>query len=144
MNPGMSPAVQAALQRRNTGGPVPQLQQTSPSMPMASGTPPSPIPQSAMTKSSALPAQPKAPSQKYQPTDQASMIAMALTEQLKNLTKLEGEKLKMTQGQSIQPQTPQVPQFNQTPPQNSGDVFGSPSMPTSAMQGGSPFNQSPF
>lgn len=145
MNPGQSPAVSAALARRNTGGPVPQLQQVSPSAPMASGQVPSPMPQSAMTKSSAVPTTPKAPSQKYQPTDQASMIAMALTEQMKSLTSLEKEKLKVQQGQSIQPAAPQVPQFNQTPPQDSGNVFGSPtSMATGSMQGQSPFSQSPF
>lgn len=141
MNPGTSPAVSAALARRNTGGPVPQLQQVSPQTPMASGQVPSPMPQSAMTKSSAMPAQPKAPSQKFQPNNQQDMLVMALTEQMKTNSKLESEKLKAAQGQSIQPSIPQVPQFNQTPPQNTGSgVFGSPTtMPTSSMQGGSPF-----
>lgn len=134
MNPGMSPAVQAALQRRMTGGPVPQLQQTSPSMPMASGTPPSPMPMSAMDKKSSIPVQPKQPSQKYQPQNQSDQIVMALTEQLKNNNQLERQKLKVAQGQSIQPPVPQVPSFNQAPPQNAGaGVFGAPaSMSTSA------------
>jgi len=145
MNPGLSPAVQAALARRNMGAPIPQLQQVSPSMPMASGTPPSPIPQSAMNKSSAMPSQPKAPSQKYQPQNQSDMITQALVEQLKNNNKLEQQKLKVAQGQSIQPPTPQVPQFNQTPPQNSGNVFGSTtSTATSNMQGGNPLSAGPF
>ncbi len=145
MNPGMSPAVSAALARRNTGGAVPQLQQVSPSMPMASGTPPSPIPQSAMTKSSAMPSQPKAPSQKFEPQNQQDMLVMALTEQMKNNTKLEQQKLKVAQGQSIQPAIPQVPQFNSPPPQNSGNVFGSPTtMATSNMQAGNPLSAGPF
>lgn len=144
MNPGMSPAVQAALARRNTGGPVPQLQQVSPSMPMASGTPPSPIPQSAMTKSSAMPAQPKQPSQKFQPQNQQDMLVMSLIEQMKNNSKLEQQKLKVASGQSVQPPAPQVPQFNQTPPQNSGNVFGAPSMAVSSMQGGNPLSAGPF
>lgn len=142
-----SVAVQNAINRRGGGGmPAPQLASVSPGTPMASGTPPNPMPQSAMTKSSAMPSQPKQPSQKYQPTDQASMIAMALTEQLKSLTKLESEKLKVAQGQSIQPSTPQVPQFNTPPPQNTGSgVFGSPTtMPTSAMQGGNPLSSGLF
>lgn len=144
-NPGLSPAVQAALARRNTGGPVPQLAQVSPSMPMASGTPPSPIPQSAMTKSSAMPSQPKAPSQKYQPQNQSDMITQALVEQLKSNNALDKEKLKVaTGGQAFAPSTPQVPQFNQTPPQNSGNVFGAPSMAVSQQQGGNPLNAGPF
>jgi hypothetical protein len=146
MNPGQSPAVAAALARRNTGGPVPQLQQVSPSMPMASGTPPSPIPQSAMDKSSAIPTTPKAPSQKYQPQNQSDMITQALIEQLKGNNQLEKEKLKVAQGQSIQPPTPQVPSFNQASPQNAGSgVFGAPaSMSTSQMQGGNPLSSGPF
>lgn len=146
MNPGMSPAVQAALNRRATGGPVPQLQQVSPSMPMASGTPPSPIPQSAMDKTSKIPTQPKQPSQKYQPQNQSDQIVMALTEQLKNNNSLEKEKLKVAQGQSIQSPAPQVPSFNQAPPQNAGSgVFGSPtSIPVSGMQGSNPLSSGPF
>jgi hypothetical protein len=143
----MSPAVRAALERRNAGSPTPALQQITPNaQAVNSPVAPNPIPQSAMTKSSAMPTTPKAPSQKYQPTDQASMIAMALTEQLKSLTSLEKEKLKVAQGQSIQPPTPQVPSFNQASPQNAGSgIFGAPaSMSTSQMQGGNPLSAGPF
>lgn len=147
MNPGQSPAVSAALARRNTGGPVPQLQQVSPTAPMASGPVPSPIPQSAMDKSSAMPAQPKAPSQKFQPANQQDMLVMSLVEQMKNNNKLEQQKLKVANGQPITPQ-PTAPQlsFNQAPPQNAGGgVFGSPtSMSTSSMQGGNPLGAGPF
>lgn len=143
MNPAMSPAVQAAIGRRASGAPVPQLSQVSPQAPMASGTPPQPLPISAMDKTSSIPKSPTAPSQKYQPTDQASMIAMALTEQLKSLTKLESEKLKAQSGQSIQSPAPQVPAFNQPAPMNSTPTSGA-SMPVSSMQGGSPFGNSPF
>lgn len=144
-NPGLSPAVQAALARRNMGAPIPQLSQVSGQVPMASGQTPQPMPQSAMTKSSTIPNQPKAPSQKFQPTNQQDMLVMSLIEQMKNNNKLEAQKLKVAQGQSIQPPTPQVPQFNQTPPQNSGNVFGSPTtMATSSMQGGNPLSSGPF
>ncbi len=148
MNPGQSPAVSAALARRNTGGPVPQLQQVSPQAPMASGPVPSPMPQSAMDKKSTIPTTPKSPAQKFEPQNQQDALVMSLIEQMKTNNKLQSEKLKVAQGQSIQPSTPQAPQMpmNQTPPQNMGSgVFGSPtSMPTSAMQGGNPLNAGPF
>ena len=145
MNPGMSPAVQAALARRNTGGPVPQLQQTSPSMPMASGTPPSPIPQSAMTKSSGVPKPPKTGSLSYAPQNQSDQIVSALIETLKGNKALDKEKLKMAQG--IQPPQPQAPQLsmNQPPPANMGSgVFGSPTTTAVAnQQGNNPLSAGP-
>lgn len=144
MNPGLSPAVQAAISRRASGAPVPQLSQVSGQTPMASGQPPQPMPQSAMDKKSSVPTQPKTPSQKYQPQNQSDQIVMALTEQLKNNNQLDKQKLKVAQGQSIQPPAPATPSFNSAPPQNTGNVFGAPSMPVSSMQGGSPFSNSPF
>lgn len=142
----MTPAVRAALARRGMGAPAPQLQQVTPNAPTPNApVAPNPIPQSAMTKSSAMPTQPQQPSQKYQPQNQSDQIVLALTEQLKNNNQLEREKLKVAQGQSIQPPVPQVPQFNQTPPQNSGSgIFGAPSMATSNMQGGNPLSSGPF
>lgn len=145
MNPGLSPAVQAAISRRASGAPVPQLSQVSPAAPMASGTPPQPLPMSALDKTSKIPTQPKAPSQKYEAQNQSDMIVQALTEQLKGNNQLEKEKLKVSQGASIQPPPPATPSFNSPVPQDAGNVFGSPtSMPTSSMEGGSPFSNSPF
>lgn len=139
-----SEAVQNAINRRGGGAPTPQLASVSPGMPMPSGALPNPIPQSAMDKSSAMPSQPKAPSQKFQPSNQQDMLVMALTEQMKSNSKLESEKLKTINGQSTQPPIPQVPQFNSPAPQDAGNVFGSPStMSTGSMQG-SPFANSPF
>lgn len=141
-----SVAVQNAINRRAMGGmPTPQLSAVTPNMPMASGSLPGNIPQSAMTKSSAMPSQPKQPSQKYQPQNQSDMITQALVEQLKSNNQLEKEKLKVaTGGQAFAPSTPQVPQFNQTPPQNSGNIFGAPSMAVSQQQGGNPLSAGPF
>lgn len=142
----MSPAVRAALARRSQGSPAPALQQITPAaQAVNSPVAPNPIPQSAMTKSSAMPTTPKAPSQKFQPQNQSDQIVMALTEQLKGNNSLDKEKLKAAQGQSIQSPPPATPSFNQAPPQNAGDgVFGAPSMSTSAMQGGNPLGAGPF
>lgn len=142
-------AVQNAINRRAGGGQqAPQLASVAPGTAMASGSLPTPMPASAMTKSSAMPSTPKAPSQKFQPQNQSDQIVMALTEQLKGNNALDKEKLKVAQGQSIQPPPPATPSYNQAPPQNTGQgVFGAPSMPTSAMQGGNPLSsggQSPF
>lgn len=136
-----SAAVQSAISRRGSGGqPAPQLASMSPGMPQASGMQPNPVPQSSMTKSSAMPTTPKAPSQKFQPANQQDMLVMALTEQMKSNSSLEKEKLKATQ-----PAMPPVPQFNQPAPQDSGSVFGTPTtMATGNMQGGNPFSNSPF
>jgi len=149
MNPGLSPAVQAAIGRRSGGSPVPQLQQVSPQAPMASGAVPQPMPTSAMDKKSTVPTTPKTTAQKYVPQNQSDMITSALVEQLKSNNQLEKQKLKVQQGASIQPATPQAPQMpmNQAPAQNMGQgVFGAPSSPASSPmnQQGNPFGQSPF
>ena len=143
-NPALSAAVQAAIGRRAMGAPVPQLSQVSPQAPMASGTPPQPLPMSSMTKSSAIPAPKKSGSLSYAPQNQSDQIVSALIETLKANGKLDSEKLKLASGQSIQSPAPAVPSFNQTPPQNSGNVFGAPSMAVSSMQGGNPLSAGPF
>lgn len=144
MNPQSSVAVQNAINRRaGAGMQTPQLSQVSPGTPMASGTPGESLPQSAMTKSSAMPAQKKTGSLSYSPQNSNEQIITALIETLKGNSSLEKEKLKLASG-SIQPPTSNVPQFNQQPPQDSGNAFGAPSMAVSQQQGSSPFSQSPF
>ena len=79
-NPGMSPAVTEALQRRS-GSSTPQLSQTSPDARMQSQVP-QPMPQGEMTSTSNPPAQTgaPAPSQKYEPQNQEDLVVMALIE----------------------------------------------------------------
>ena len=105
-NPGMSPAVQAAIQRR-AGTAQPALSQMSPG-----AAQPNPVTQpvnpSEINQASAPPA---APQQKFQPQDRRDLIVMSLTEQLKNDNKLEKEQIKM-QGTPAPTSSPA--------PQNSG------------------------
>lgn len=134
MNPSMSPEIQQAMARRQMGAPSPQLNQVSPDAAMQNSVP-QPMNPSAMIASSAPPAPAGKPS--YTPQNQDDMIVSALIEQLGNSHKLKKEQMKMSSGQMSAPQPPP------TPTQPMGDSFGqAPSMPTSQMQGGSPFSQS--
>lgn len=92
MNPGLSPEVQAALQRR-MGQSTPQLNQVSSGAQMANMVPEA-MPESQMTATSMPPAQSATPSQKYQPQNQDDMIIQALIEHLKSSGQLKKEQLK--------------------------------------------------
>jgi len=138
-NPGLSPEVQQALQRRQGGAPTPQLNQVSVGAAQGGQMPP-PMAQSGMTQTSTPPAPSQSGSQKYQPQNQQDMIVAALVEQLKSTNQLEKEKLKMSSGQVQSPQSPA----------STGGASGgtgatpesylqAPSIPVSQMQGGSPF-----
>lgn len=133
-NPGLSGAVQEALQRRS-GAPTPMLSQVSPGAPMQQDVPP-PINMSDLTATSAPPAPTAAPSQKYEPQTQEDLIIMALIEQLKNSGRLKKEELKLAQGQV------QAPQVSQSAPQSTEPAFmQAPSMAVSSQQSGYPFGQ---
>lgn len=92
MNPGLTPAVQQALQRRAG---APQLSQVSPQAPMQN-TVPQPMNPSEMTATSNPPASTSAPSQKFEPQNQDDMIVMALIEHLKNNTKLKKQEMELS------------------------------------------------
>lgn len=85
-NPAMSPAVQAALQRRMPPqGDQGQLDQTSPDARMAN---PSPQPTNPSDATRAI-TPPAAPQPKFEPQNRKDLITMALIEQLKSDNKLE-------------------------------------------------------
>ena len=100
-NPGLSPAIQQAMQRRGMGSPDAQLNQTSPQAAMANpgGQPPNP---SELNQSPQV--QPSAP--KFEPGNEQEFIVAALAERLKDIGKTEKEKLKLASGQA-QPSQPQ-------------------------------------
>ena len=146
-NPGTSPAVAAAIQRRQ---PTPQLSQASPTAPMMNPAP-QPAPASALNKSSEpmKDQTPKAP--KWEPANQQDFIVAALAESLKNSHALEKEKLKMAQQptmgampqpaqapiQAPQPQSAPMPQPAQPMPQQAPAMGGG----GYGMGGGSMFPQ---
>lgn len=114
-NPGLTPAVQMALQRR--GGGTPQLNQVSPQAPMQNAVP-QPMNSSEMTASSNPELQTKRPSDKYQPKNRGDIAIMALAEYLKNDQQIQKEALKLKQGQinvpTPQPSTPKPQGINFT------------------------------
>lgn len=95
-NPGLSPEILAAMQRRSQGTPAPQLQQQSPGAPGAPDMAP-PIPPSQLNAASAPPQSPQQPPQQpeFAPQTQSDMIVMALAEQLKNNNKAEKQQAQM-------------------------------------------------
>lgn len=109
-NPAQDPAVMQALRRRGIGADAPQLSQVSSGAPMQNPVP-QPMNPSDLQGSSTPPAQPNAPSQKYQPTDKEGMVLSALAEFLKNNQNLEKEKLKLVQGRVPSPASalPSIP-----------------------------------
>lgn len=116
MNPGMSPAVQQAMQRRGIGASAPQLSQVSAQAPMQNPLPQPSNPSDA-SKSSSIPA---AAPQKWQPQNQQDFVVSALVEQLKNTNSLEKEKLKMAQQPPIpQPSIGALPTAQTAPSQAS-------------------------
>lgn len=157
-NPGLSPNVQAALQRRGAGGPeaMGQLNQVSPQAPMVNPVPQMSTPSDA-NKSSAPQA---SPPQKWEPQNQQDFIISALAEQLKNSQKLELEKTKIPQ-----PSMGALPVAQVQPPMGGGNPYGggsgsnlrpnmfsspsdskigyfdmsSPAMPNTSKQSGYPF-----
>lgn len=91
-NPGLSPAVQEALQRRS--GAQPQLSQTSPSAPMQQQAP-QPAQPSEMTQASAPT---DAPAAAKPPTSESEMIIKALTDRLKFNSKTETQAQEFAMG----------------------------------------------
>lgn len=101
-NPGLSPEVQQALQRRG-GVSTPALSQVSPAAPQQSvpqPANPSDLPQPK------TPVNPTAPSQKWTPQDQEGAIVAALIEQLKSSGKLKKEQAAMSSSPSAQMPAP--------------------------------------
>lgn len=97
-NPGMSPAVQQALQRRQQS--TPMMDQTSPQAPMQDQAP-QPMNPSEMTQAAApsqAQGQPAQKQPKFEPQTQEDLIVQALIEQLKNNNKLKKEQAKMATG----------------------------------------------
>lgn len=134
-NPGLAPAVQAALQRR--GSSVPTLGQVSPGAAMANPVP-QPMNPSEMTQASApsgtpTPTAPTLP--KFEPQDRTDLITVALIEQMKNDNKLVKEQTKMSQA-APQP-SPQPAAPAPMPPMGGGGFSAAWSQPmaTSSMQG---------
>lgn len=141
-NPSQSPAVQAAMQRRNMGMPSPQLDQVSPQAPVQ-GASDQPAAPSAGNGS----APQVKPSQGFQPQNQQDFIVAALAEQLKNSGKLEKEKMKMTQPSMgalpVAQTTPQQPPMPPQMPMGGGGMgepnfMNTPSQPNSVFEFGSP------
>lgn len=98
-NPGLSPAVQEALQRRgmSTSG-APQLNQVSPDAAMQNPVAQPPAP-SDMGGGSPMPQQGMAqgqPKPKFEPTNQEDFIISTLSEQLKRSHDLKKEQMKMS------------------------------------------------
>lgn len=93
-NPGISPEIQQALERRGMTGGTPALNQMSPGAATANPVPPPSAP-SELNKASAP--QGSAPS-KFQPQTQDDIIVGALIEQLKNNQKAKKEELAMGGG----------------------------------------------
>ncbi len=100
-NPGMTPAVQQALERRGMGASMQSgqgaLTQVSPGAAMQN-----PVPQPTNAPSaSGQSAVPAAPQDKFIPKTQEDFIVAALTEQLKNSHSLKKEEMKMAQGAAV-------------------------------------------
>jgi len=104
-NPGLSPAVQQAMQRRSGS---PALSQVSPQAPMANPVP-EPANPSSLNQTSAPPSEqaPKLP--KFEPQNRKDLIVTALVEQLENENKLEKEQMKMAQQPAPEPAPMQAP-----------------------------------
>lgn len=98
-NPGLSPAVQEAIQRRQQGNPQPALNQVSPQAAMAQPMP-QPATDSSLNKSSAPQSMPQ---EKWTPTNQDDAIVAALIEKMKNNDKLRKEQATMAAQPSPQP-----------------------------------------
>ncbi len=131
-NPGMSPEVQQALQRRGLGTPI--IGQVSPDAAMSNPVP-QPMNPSEMTQASApsgtpTPTAPTLP--KFEPQDRTDLITVALIEQMKNDNKLVKEQKKMAQSPQPTPQ-PTVP----TPmaPMGGGGFSTAWSQPVASQQG---------
>jgi len=130
-NPGLSPEVQAAIQRRQ--GAQPALNQVSPGAASATGIP-APTSQSDMTQASAPSGQ--APSMpKFEPQDRIDLITVALVEQMKNDAKLEKEKGKVARGETQSPPPAPAPAPAPQAPQGGGTGMFNQPMPRSKMQG---------
>lgn len=112
-NPGLSPAVSAALQRRGLGvaGGQGALTQVSPQAPVQNPVS-QPMSPSSLTQASApqgtpAPTTPITP--KFEPQDRTDLITLALIEQMKNDNKLVKEQTKMAQSPSPAPTPSPVP-----------------------------------
>lgn len=93
-NPGLSPEVQEALQRRGMTGGSPALNQMSPQAATANPITPPATPSSLNQASAPQASQP----QKFEPQSQDDIIVSALIEQLKNNGKERKEQVAMGGG----------------------------------------------
>jgi len=91
-NPGMSPAVAEALQRRGMSPNPSQMGQVSPGAPMANPVD-QPLPTSELPQNSPQ----GVPKQEFSPQTQDDIIVQGLIKQLTNNNSLEKEKNKMNQ-----------------------------------------------
>lgn len=121
-NPGMSPEVQQAIQRRQ--GSQPTLNQRSP---QAAQISPVPAPQDPSKASSPQDAKPP----KYEAQNQDDLIVMALIEKTKNNDKFKKEQLEMNKQPA--PQKPSSPPQAPTPPMGGGGFSLSPGFSMSPM-----------
>ena len=111
-NPGLSQAVQEAMQRRQGA-----LNQTSPQAPMANPVP-QPATPSSLTQASAPTDTAPVEMPKFEPQNRKDLIVLSLIEQLKNDNKLDKEKMKMaTQPMPEPAQASVAPPPQATPPQ---------------------------
>lgn len=123
-NPGLSPEIMQAMQRRQGGESSPALNQVSPGAPSAQLPPP--VPQAGLTQASAPQGPPagEAPAMpKFEAQNRKDLITLALIEQLKNDNKLDKEKAKMGQQPSPEPAQASVapPPVAPAPPQGGGN-----------------------
>lgn len=156
-NPGLSPAVQAALSRRQGGGQPGQMQQGQGALTQASPQAPmqAPTPQPPTTPQGQAPNAPQAKAPAYQPQNQEDMIVQALIEQLKNSGKMKKDQMKIDQPSMgtlpVAQTTPQQPSMPaQMPPAPQGmppmggggmgepNFMNTPQQPNSVFEFGSP------
>jgi len=132
-NPGLSSAVQAALQRRG-GAAAGQgaLTQVSPGAAMANPVP-QPMNPSDVNMASAPPSTQPVQMPKFEPQDRTDLITLALIEQMKNDTKLTKEQTKLASQPAPQP----MAQAPTTLPMGGGGMSWSNTQPMarSQMQG---------